>query len=116
MKWPLEEGARRDLGHADSVRTEAQPPRREEIELSIAISLKRIADGFEEVRADLGAGGDRMGFIGRLAEAMAPAITEAIGAAMTAPINSYGEGIGDAIQGQIVRGQRGIDQYEGRQG
>jgi len=31
---------------------------------------------------------------------------------MTAPINSYGEGIGDAIQGQLVRGQAGISQYE----
>lgn len=33
---------------------------------------------------------------------------------LTAPINSYGEGIGDAIQGQLIRGQRGVDQYEGR--
>lgn len=31
---------------------------------------------------------------------------------LTMPINSYGEGIGDAIQGQLVRGQRGIDQYD----
>lgn len=33
---------------------------------------------------------------------------------LTRPINAYGEGIGDAIQGQMIRGQRGIDQYEGR--
>lgn len=32
----------------------------------------------------------------------------------TKPINCYGEGIGDAIQGQIVRGQLGINQYNGR--
>ena len=56
------------------------------IRLSVAISLKRIADALS---------GD------------GPSI-------LTAPINSYGEGIGDAIQAQMVRGQRGIDQYEGR--
>jgi len=28
------------------------------------------------------------------------------------PINSYGEGIGDAIQGQLVRGMAGISQYD----
>ncbi len=53
---------------------------------SMAISLKRIAD----------------------------AITGEGPSILTAPINSYGEGIGDAIQGQMIRGQRGIDQYEGR--
>ncbi len=53
---------------------------------SIAISLKRIADAVTGEGANI----------------------------LTAPINSYGEGIGDAIQGQMVRGQRGIDQYEGR--
>lgn len=53
---------------------------------SIAISLRRIADTLA------GEG---------------PSI-------LTAPVNSYGEGIGDAIQGQMIRGQRGIDQYEGR--
>lgn len=31
---------------------------------------------------------------------------------LTAPINSYGEGIGDAIQGQIVRGMAVISQYD----
>ena len=31
---------------------------------------------------------------------------------LTMPINSYGESIGDAIQGQMIRGQRGVDQYE----
>lgn len=31
---------------------------------------------------------------------------------LTKPLNSYGEGLGDAIQGQFVRGQRGIDQYD----
>ena len=31
---------------------------------------------------------------------------------LTRPINSYGEGIGDAIQGQLVRGQNGISQYD----
>lgn len=53
---------------------------------SMAISLKRIAD------AMTGVGGNFL----------------------TAPINSYGEAIGDAIQGQMIRGQRGIDQYEGK--
>lgn len=33
---------------------------------------------------------------------------------LTAPINSYGEGIGDAIQGQMVRGAAGISQYDNR--
>lgn len=32
----------------------------------------------------------------------------------TEPINSYGEGIGDAIQGQIIRGQDGVSQYDRR--
>lgn len=31
---------------------------------------------------------------------------------LRAPINSYGEGIGDAIQGQMIRGQAGISQYD----
>lgn len=53
---------------------------------STAISLKRIADALT---------------------GQGPSI-------LTVPINSYGEGIGDAIQGQMIRGQRGIDQYEGR--
>lgn len=53
---------------------------------SIAISLKRIAD----------------------------AVTGVGQSVLTAPINSYGEGIGDAIQGQMVRGAAGIDQYERR--
>lgn len=34
------------------------------------------------------------------------------GAFLTMPINCYGEGIGDAIQGQLVRGQNGISQYD----
>lgn len=64
----------------------ARPDWDGQIRLSQAISLKRIAD------AMTGEG---------------PSI-------LTAPINSYGEGVGDAIQGQMIRGQRGIDQYEGR--
>lgn len=54
--------------------------------LSQAISLKRIADALTGETANI----------------------------FTASINSYGEGIGDAIQGQMIRGARGIDQYEGR--
>lgn len=53
---------------------------------SIAVSLKRIADAVSGEGANI----------------------------LTTPINSYGETIGDAIQGQMIRGQRGIDQYEGR--
>lgn len=34
------------------------------------------------------------------------------GGLFNAPINSYGEGIGDAIQGQIIRGNNGISQYD----
>ena len=55
-----------------------------EIQASQAISLKRIADA-------LTGAGDNF---------------------LKAPINSYGEGIGDAIQGQMVRGAAGISQYE----
>jgi hypothetical protein len=51
---------------------------------SIAISLKRIADALSGDAANI----------------------------FTKPINSYGMGIGDAIQGQFVRGQAGIAQYE----
>ena len=60
---------------------------------SMAVSAKRQADALDRIaRALTGEG---------------PSI-------LTAPINSYGEGIGDAIQGQMIRGQRGVDQYEGR--
>lgn len=79
--WPLEPGAQlRDRSERETA------PGEHEIELSKAISLKRLADA-------LTGGG--------------PSI-------LTAPINSYGEGIGDAIQGQMIRGQRGVDQYEGQ--
>jgi hypothetical protein len=53
--------------------------------MSSAISLKRIADILE----------------GKVAANM-----------FTAPINVYGEGIGEAIQNQIERGQRGISSYD----
>lgn len=40
-------------------------------------------------------------------------LADAVGGGLfTAPINSYGEGIGEAIQGQFVRGMNGVDQYE----
>lgn len=51
-----------------------------QITLSIAISLKRIAD----------------------------ALTGNGPSILTAPLNAYGEGIGEAIQGQHERGLRGI--------
>jgi len=51
---------------------------------SIAVSMKRIADALSGEGPNL----------------------------FTTPINSYGEGIGDAIQGQLVRGQAGISQYD----
>lgn len=41
-------------------------------------------------------------------------IRDRLGKMFTEPLNSYGEGIGEAIQGQIIRGQRGIDQYDHR--
>lgn len=56
-----------------------------DIQMSQAISLKRIADSLEHMD-----------------------VTKAL----TMSINSYGENIGEAIQGQMVRGQAGIDQYE----
>ncbi len=31
---------------------------------------------------------------------------------LNTPLNAYGEGIGDAIQGQFVRGMAGISQYD----
>lgn len=67
---------------------------------SIAISLKRIADA-------VSAGGT----VDRLAGLLDPENPEGF---LRASINCYGEGIGEALQGQLVRGQRGIDQYEGR--
>lgn len=54
---------------------------RDLIALSQAQSLKRIADAMSD------------------------------GGVFKQPINSYGECIGDAIQGQLVRGQAGISQY-----
>lgn len=48
---------------------------------SIAISLKRIADTLSGQGVSM----------------------------LTAPINAFGEGIGSAISGQIVRGMRGDD-------
>lgn len=50
---------------------------------SAAISLKRIAD----------------------------ALTGKGESILTAPINMYGEGIGSAIQGQMIRGQNGNDRF-----
>lgn len=61
----------------------ARPDHDGQVRLSMAISLMRIADAMT--------GGANF---------------------LTAPINSYGEGIGDAIQGQMVRGAAGIRQYE----
>lgn len=52
------------------------------VALSVAISLKRIAD-------TLSGQGESI---------------------LTTPINAYGETIGQAIQGQMVRGARGIEQ------
>lgn len=66
--------------------------------LSIAISAKRIADTLDNIAADMAAGTDRMGFLGRL--------HETIGDALKQPINQYGEGIGEAISGQLERSQR----------
>jgi hypothetical protein len=60
---------------------------------SIAVNLKRIADACEK---------------------LSQPIAEQIVAGLSAPINSYGEGIGEAIQGQIMRGQRSVDQYKDR--
>lgn len=56
----------------------------ERVQLSIAISLKRIAD----------------------------AITGDGESILTTPINAYGESIGSAIQGQMVRGAQGISEYD----
>lgn len=58
----------------------------ETFQLSQAISLKRIADALSGTSVNV----------------------------FTSPINTYGEGIWEAIQGQMIRGQRGIDQYEGK--
>lgn len=56
-------------------------PAWDQIELSKAISLKRIADS-------LSGQGENM---------------------LTMPLNAFGENIGTAIAGQIVRGMRGDD-------
>lgn len=66
--------------------------------MSIAISLKRIADSLERVADDFGAGPGRMGFLGRLDTTLTDALKT--------PLNQYGEGIGECIQGQLERGQR----------
>jgi len=58
--------------------------------VSAAVSAKRQADALERIAAALTGEGSSI---------------------LTAPINSYGEGIGDAIQGQMVRGAAGISQY-----
>jgi hypothetical protein len=58
--------------------------------LSIAVSMKRIADFITGEGATEAAG--------KLAETF-----------FMKPINCYGEGIGEAIQGQIVRGNMGIE-------
>ncbi len=79
---------------------------------SIAISTKRIADALSGPGSVRGGAPSHTAY--ELLDTIADAVTGKGDSLLTAPINSYGEGIGDAIQGQIIRGQRGIDQYEGR--
>lgn len=62
--------------------------------LSIAVSMKRLADtmtGITSVTND------------------ANPVIKAFDALVRHPVNHYGETIGEMIQGQIVRGHRGID-------
>lgn len=83
---------------------------------AIDILTKLVNDKqIEEVPEDLGDGRDQViASIAISLKRIADAMTGKGPNILTQPINSYGEGIGDAIQGQMIRGQRGIDQYEGR--
>lgn len=68
---------------------------------STAISLKRIADALT-VSARLP---DSV-IAAVTGNAIAAVINRAITDALAAPLNQYGEGIGECIQGQLERGQR----------
>lgn len=63
---------------ADGVKLQENPPGEHDIHLSIAISLKRIADAITGVGEN----------------------------AFTQALNHYGENIGECIQGQFERSQR----------
>lgn len=59
-------------------------------EASRAVSAKRQADALTRIADALTGKGESI---------------------LTAPINMYGEGIGSAIQGQMIRGQNGNDRF-----
>lgn len=69
--------------------------------VSIAVSVKRIADAL-----DLTARLPELALAHATGNAIADVINRGIRDGLTAPINHYGEGIGEAIQGQLERGNR----------
>jgi hypothetical protein len=70
------------------------------VAVSIAVSLKRIADTF-----DASARLSDSAIAVATGNAIAHSINHAIREGLSAPLNSYGEGIGEAIAGQLQRGQ-----------
>lgn len=69
--------------------------------LSSAISLKRIADAF-----DLSAKLPDSAVAVATGNAIADLINRGIKDGLSAPLNQYGEGLGECIQGQFERSQR----------
>lgn len=85
--------------------------------LSQAISLKRIADALEKAGA-LEISGELCATVediqheeirfASIAERIANAFADKMLAVLKEPLNAYGEGIGECIQGQMGRGNAGI--------
>jgi hypothetical protein len=82
---------------------------------SLAISAKRIADALEKANEPLNVcatveeiQGEEIRFAS-MAERIGKAVADSIVMALRTPLNQYGEDIGSAIQGQIIRGQRRIE-------
>lgn len=78
-------------------------------QLSQAISAKRQADALERIAAALDASASLSDSAIAVAttNAIAHSINRAISKAFEAPLNQYGENIGECIQGQLERGNRG---------
>jgi hypothetical protein len=92
-----------------------EPKQFEHEMFSLAISAKRIADALEKQNEPVNIcatveeiQGEEVRF-SSLAERIGDAMARKLVEAMKEPLNHYGESIAECIQGQMIRGQRGIE-------